>query len=146
MVDLVFKNIMSKELIILTLVVLFTKVSVAQKISNYEIKGTALGIVDNTVLYLEFTDEGTRVFDSTLVTKSKFSFSGQLKSTAVHALIKTKNYSDYKFFWLENSAILFEAEKGKFRQAIIKGSITQDKQNELDLLTASINHKKRIDR
>lgn len=47
-------------------------------------------------------------------------------------IIRTKNYSDYKFLWIENSAITFKGEKGKFKDAYIIGSRTQDDQNKLD--------------
>lgn len=118
---------------------------IAQDIGRYEILGAVSGIKDSTVLYLEFEDNNDKVLDSVFIANSKFKFEGRLRSKVVHALIKTHNYSDYKFFWLENATLKFNAEKGKFRQAGISGSKVQEEQNELDLLTNALSHKKRME-
>jgi len=40
-------------------------------------------------------------------------------------IVRTKDFSDYKFLWIENSEIELKGEKGSFRDATIKGSRTQ---------------------
>ncbi len=89
--------------------------------------------MNNTVLYLDFTDEGDKKIDSTYVVGESFTFEGVIKSDVVYALLRTQNYSDYKFFWIESGTIRFEAKKGGFRKATITGSKTQDEQNKLNL-------------
>jgi len=120
-------------------------ISFGQNKNQYEIIGSALGIKDYTVLYLDFADETDKILDSTYVIGEKFIFKGQLKSKVAKALLRTSNYSDYKFFWLENSTITFNAEKGKFRGADITGSNTQDEQNRLDLILQTVPRGKIID-
>jgi peroxiredoxin len=111
--------------------------------SQYEIVGTAKGLTDNTILFLDFTDENDKTLDSTSVVGEKFTFKGQLKSKALNTMIRTRNYSDYKFFWLENATVTFSAEKGKFRDATITGSKTQDEQNGLNQLLNKVSEKER---
>lgn len=110
---------------------------------KYEIIGSVKGLTTNTTLFLEFTDKNDKILDSTYVIGENFIFKGQLKSKAVNAIIKTRNYSDYKFFWLENSTIGFNAEKGKFRESNITGSKTQDEQNGLDQLLKTVSEKEK---
>jgi thiol-disulfide isomerase/thioredoxin len=114
--------------------------------SQYEIIGIAKGLRDNTILYLDFTDEDDKIIDSTSVVGEKFTFKGQLKSETVNAIIRTRNYSDYKFFWLENAAVTFNTEKGKFRDADITGSKTQDEQNGLNQLLKRVSEKEKTNR
>lgn len=120
-------------------------ISFGQNKNQYEIVGSASGIKDNTVLYLDFTDENNKILDSTYVVGEKFNFKGQLKSKETKALIRISNYSDYNFFWLESSTITFNAEEGKFRGANITGSKTQDEQNRLDLILQTVPEEKIID-
>jgi thiol-disulfide isomerase/thioredoxin len=110
---------------------------------KYEVIGSAKGLTDNTILFLEFTDENNTILDSASVVGEKFTFKGQLKSKAVNAIIRTRNFSDYKFFWLENSTIRFNAETGKFRESDIRGSKTQDVQNGLNQLLETASEKER---
>ena len=106
-----------------------------QNQNGYRIIGSAIGLVDSSVLYLEYAlSEDNKRVDSVYVIKEKFVFTGELKLKVVNALIRTHNFRDYKFLWLENSLISFTAEKGKFRNAVITGSVTQKEQNELDSL------------
>lgn len=104
-------------------------VSIAQD-RQFKIDGFAKNFADNTVLYLEYIDE--KRVDSTLVKNEKFTFNGELNVKVVRAILRTKDYSDYKFIWLENSVISFKGEKGKFRKATIEGSITQKTDDELN--------------
>jgi peroxiredoxin len=129
---------------ILSLFVLTCTFTYALAQGNYEIKGTAKGISDNTLLYLEFTDENEKILDSALVVGEQFTFKGQLKSKAVNAILKTFNYSNYKFFWMENANMTFKGEKGKFREAIITGSKTQAEQDALIESTKSLSDKQRM--
>ena len=101
--------------------ILFTK----QK-AGFEIIGELSGFADSTLLFLDDTD-------STFIINNKFHFIGSLDRNVKQVLLKTKNFSDYKFIWLENSVITFKAEKGKFRDAVIFGSKTQNEETKLDI-------------
>jgi peroxiredoxin len=117
------------------LVSVLTTSFIQENKNEYRIVGTASGLEDNTVLYLEYkSSEGNKGLDSAYIIDEKFSFTGELKLKVVNALIRTRNFSDYRFFWLENSVISFKAEKGKFQDAIIRGSETQNEENELNAI------------
>lgn len=119
--------------------------SLGQANSSFEILGTAKGFPDSTFLLLDYIDGSSKVLDSAVVVGEKFTFKGNLNTNATRALIKTKNLSDYKLFWLENSTIAFNAEKGKFREGAVTGSKLLQEQNELDLLIKGKSDKKRVE-
>lgn len=87
---------------------------------GYKIDGIAKGIEDGTEIFLH--DPITREkIDSSVVQNERFEFSGLLTEKTKQVIIATKGWSDYKYFWLENSEVGFKAEKGKFRAATITG-------------------------
>jgi peroxiredoxin len=115
--------------------------SFGQNSNSYVINGTAKGLADKTVLYLEYIDENKKVTDSALVQNQKFIFTGQLLSKSVNVLLRTSNFDNYNFFWLESSNITFEGEKGKFREAAIIGSATQNEQDRLNKKLRKVSEK-----
>ena len=93
--------------------------------NGFNIQGTASGIADGTEIFLH--DHFTREkIDSAVVHNEQFEFSGLLPEKARQVIIATKDWTDYKFFWLENSEVNFKAEKGKFRTATITGLELQE--------------------
>jgi peroxiredoxin len=122
---------MNKVLFLLLLTVLISKGSFAQK-GKFEIRGKLSGFADSTIIYLDNLTTSSPVhIDSTLVINNQFYFSGSIKEV-MRVMLRTIDFTDYKYFWLENTAIEFNAEKGKFRGAIITGSETQNEQSRLD--------------
>ena len=105
------------------------------KLNGFVINGTVTGFKDSTWIYLtDGSNKNLISTDSALVVAGKFQFRGKLSTTTINVIIKTKNLSDYTFFWLENSIITFKAEKGHFEQAIINGSKTQLDDDKLNTL------------
>lgn len=104
--------------------------------SGYRINGTVEGYADETLLILEYASnvDSLKFLDSARVKNGRFSFSGQISARAVNALIRTKDYRDYRFFWLENSTVSVALKKGKFRGAAIAGSKTQEEADRLNSL------------
>ena len=92
-----------------------------KEIVGYEINGTLKNIPDSSIVYIS---KNNKNIDSTVVVNEKFKLTGKLDNP-VNVYLIIKNSRDYKSFWLENSKISFDAEQGKFRQAIISGSKTQ---------------------
>lgn len=115
---------MNKILSFLLLTIAIPASSFGQN-QKFEIAGTLTGFADSTSIFLDD-------LDSTIIINNQFHFVGFLKENVKNVILRTNNYSDYKFFWLENSTISFKAEKGKFREAIIIGSNTQNMQNQLN--------------
>ncbi|MBD1393481.1 TlpA disulfide reductase family protein [Mucilaginibacter glaciei] len=108
-----------------------------QKNNNVTIAGKVTGFKDGTVLYLEdVSGEDIKIIDSARITNNAFSFSDTLSSPVLNARIRTADGSDYRFFYMEKASMTFTAKKGKFRQAIITGSKTQDDDNQLAEITS----------
>lgn len=92
---------------------------------GFTLNGSLSGFPDGTKLYLEDVTSGMgQMMDSSQVQSGQFQFKGQLPEGVRKVWVRTKDFSDYKSFWLENAVIQFQAQKGKFRQAEIKGSAT----------------------
>ena len=100
--------------------------------SGYEINGIAKNMPDSTVINLS---DNKNIKDSTMVIGEKFYFKGNVENPT-KVFIAVKDFSDFKFFWLENSKIDFKAEKGNFQQSRITGSENQKK---ADILNEKIN-------
>ena len=125
---------MNRTLALLLYAVTISIVSLSQtQKGKFEITGKLSGFADSTLIYLDdLTTSSPIHIDSTLVINNQFHFVGSINEEVLNVILRTNNFSDYKYFWLENLAITFKAEKGKFRQAIISGSRTQTEQNKLD--------------
>lgn len=97
---------------------------------GYKIIGTVTGFADSTLLYLDdVTDGSFRHIDSTYIIAEKFQFTSKIKEKALRVSIRAKDINYRTSFWLENETIYFTAQKNKFRQALIKGSKTQEEAN-----------------
>lgn len=130
-----------KQIIFTIILTPILTVSLAQN-NKFKIDGFAKGFSDNTVLYLEYTIDDKKQVDSTLITNENFTINGELSLKVVRAILRTKNFSDYKFLWLESSVISFKGERGKFRKAIIEGSITQKYDDELNTAIEKVGESK----
>jgi peroxiredoxin len=105
-------------------------------VEGFSITGTVQGFPDGTELYLDdASGADMKAMDSTKISNGKFRFSGSISSAALHSIIRTYDFSDYKFFWLENNALTFKAEKGKFHYAAVAGSSAQNDEEKLEALT-----------
>lgn len=103
------------------------------KPKGFQIIGSTTGLADSTLIFLEDASTSSLLkTDSTFIIDGKFSFSGSLKENVSQVILRTRDFSDYKFLWIENSIITFRGERGKFRQATITGSLTQNDQERLD--------------
>ena len=119
-------------LLFLTVAILTTTFAQVKK-RNFEITGKLSGFADSTLIYLDdLTNSSAIHIDSAIVINNQFHFGGSIKEEVLNVILRTNNFSDYKYFWLENAAITFKAEKGKFREAVIIGSKTQNIQDQLD--------------
>lgn len=109
-------------------------------LDGFKITGIAKGIADSTWILLESAGNSTvnKVMDSTMVINEKFELTGKVEEPPMRALLRTKNFSDYRFIWLENRQILFNGSKGRFREAEVSGSETEQKSSELDALILPI--------
>ena len=133
-------------LTVLLIIAIFTTAFIRKNESpdkeSYIITGSVKGYPDSTKLYLDdISTDNSNTIDSTVIIRDQFKFSGTMSGNILHAIIHTKRFSDYKFFWIENNPMTFTAEKGKFHFAIITGSKAQEKDDELNAAINLINQK-----
>lgn len=101
---------------------------------GFTITGTVTGFVDSTKIYLEDATPGEKlnIIDSAHIVGGKFTLKGKVNGKTMNVMLATKNNEDYKFLWIENSDMTFKADKGKFRDAVITGSDTQQDADKLE--------------
>lgn len=95
------------------------------KVAEFSFTGKTNGLENGTILILENIDTD-KVLDSTIVQNNSFVFNTKLTSSPIRAVFHTKDYSNYRFVWLENNEMIFDATLSDFRNALIKGSKTED--------------------
>ncbi len=103
---------------------LFALVSCNTNHNGFKITGLTSGFPDSTKIYL-IESETSKICDSALVLKNQFHFKGHtdsLKNYTIH----TKNFRDYKMFWIDNSAILINSQHSTLRNARVSGSEFQN--------------------
>lgn len=93
--------------------------------AKFSLIGNTNGITNGTILYLasNLTNE---VIDSAVVENNYFKFQTKLTHAPLHTTLHTKNFSHYRFLWLENSPMTFDATKMDFKHAIVKGSDSEN--------------------
>jgi peroxiredoxin len=124
-----------KNTILVLLIILFFN-SAFTNLKAFKIIGTATGFADSTLLYLDdITDGSFKHIDSTVIINEKFTFKGTLKAVSVQTSIRTKDFENRCYLWLENAVVYFNGTKGKFNSVIIKGSTSQNEQYQLNALT-----------
>lgn len=96
-------------------------------VSSYTITGFAHGYADSTWLYLDSGDKLSTALDSVQVLQEPFVFPIQSEeyTTPRKYAVRTKSFSDYKLFWMENASLIFSGVKGDFKNAMIDGSVFQ---------------------
>lgn len=92
---------------------------------EFELTGTTSGIDNGTVLYLDHVSTNNLI-DSAVVQNNTFSFNTRLTSSPDQVVLRTKDYSHYRFLWLENNPMLFDQTQSDFRRANVTGSETEN--------------------
>lgn len=132
--------------IILSVIVVTMLSATRQMNNNYEgkslsgdliITGYAHGFKDSTWLYLDNAEILGIAIDSVRVLEERFFFRIKDKKSPdpKQYAIRTKSFSDYKIFWVENEPLKFSGVKGNFRNAMIDGSVFQRRMESFDRLT-----------
>lgn len=121
-----------------SLLLLVTTISISsfsqQQDKKFEIIGNVSGFPDSTYIQLFDFSSGSNdlLMDSAQIINSKFTFKGTInKEYQSVGLICQRNI---KVFWIERGIIHFDAEKGKFCDAVITGSSMQDEASQLNAL------------
>lgn len=88
---------------------------------EFSLHGTTTGFEDDSYLYLSIGD----VIDSTLVNDNQFSFSTKFYTYPAEALLRDKDYSNYRFLWLQNNSMTIDASNSSLKKAAVTGSETE---------------------
>lgn len=107
------------------------------KRDGYTITGQTSDLPDSTLVFLtelEFTKEKPdfvpKIVDSTFIINNKFLFQGNIDSEYQIMVLRLKDFSQYKYLWVENNEMTFDASNSTFRYAKISGSKIQDQASE----------------
>lgn len=94
----------------------------------YLIAGFAHGFKDSSWLYLDDANISGEAVDSAMVMNERFYFISKETLSKIFRpyAIRTKSFSDYKMFWIENEPVIFSGIKGNFRNSLINGSAFQE--------------------
>lgn len=95
--------------------------------STLNITGFAHGFKDSSWLYLDEADSFGKAIDSAIVMNERFYLKTKKALTEKYKryAIRTKSFSDYKFFWMENQSLTLSGVKGNFKNSLISGSVFQ---------------------
>lgn len=91
---------------------------------EFSLIGTTNGIENGTFLYLDKVS-GEKIIDSIKVENNSFSFQTKLSKTPLRVVLRTKDFSHYRFLWLENNQMQFDGTETDFRHANVTGSISE---------------------
>lgn len=118
--------------------------------TEFSLVGTTRGIEDGTVIYLDNADSQTDdLIDSTVVKNNSFGFRTKLSISPLHIVLRTKDFSHYRFLWLENNPMTFDATQEDFKNAIVTGSyeenLGQSLRSQIENLSEEGQRKKEIE-
>ncbi len=119
-----------------------------KSVVEFSLSGTTNGIENGTVLYLDDISN-KELIDSVFVENNSFNFKTKLPITPLRVVLRTKDYSHYRFLWLEKNPMTFDGTKADFRNANVTGSksenLSQNLHKEIDTLSREDQQKKEIE-
>ncbi|WP_262708981.1 TlpA disulfide reductase family protein [Winogradskyella algicola] len=118
--------------------------------AEFSLTGKTRGIENGTMIYLDNADSQTiDLIDSTKVENNSFVFNTELPNSPLHVVLRTNDDSHYRFLWLENKSMTFDASQNDFENAIVTGSkvenSAQSLRKELENLSEENQRKKEIE-
>ena len=100
----------------------------SQDHSVFSLEGSTHGFADGAIIIMSIGDEKA---DSAVVRDNRFSFQFSLDQSPLRAILHTRDFSEYRFLWLENQPMTFDASQSDFRNAPVTGSETDKLYQEL---------------
>ncbi|MBL7471226.1 TlpA disulfide reductase family protein [Robertkochia sediminum] len=114
--------------------------------AEFSLIGKTNGLKDGTSLYLELDNE---IIDSTEIKNNAFVFNTEISKSPLEVILRTNDFSQYRFVWLENNQMTFDATNTDFKNAKVLGSETENLSTtlgqKLDTIPRSKRHKYRAD-
>lgn len=107
--------------------------------TEFSMTGKTNGIENGTMIYLDNADsQNIDLIDSTRVENNSFVFNTKLSNSPLQVALWTDD-EHYRFLWLENNKMTFDASKSNFENAKVTGSdienLAQSLRKELENLT-----------
>lgn len=93
------------------------------KETEFSLQGTTNGIENGTILYLDIEN---KTIDSTKIENNKFVFNSKLPHSPIQVIVRKQDFSQYRFLWVENNPMTFDASKTDFRNAKVTGSESEN--------------------
>lgn len=118
------------ERTILILTIIFVISCAGQNENKFSLTGKTKGMGNGTILLLENSQNG-EIIDSVTVENNRFKFHKPLATSPLQVILRTEDSSKYRFIWLENSKMTFDATKLNFRDALVNGSDTENQEQDL---------------
>lgn len=90
---------------------------------EFSMTGKTNGLENGTMIYLDNADsQSIDLIDSTAVKNNSFVFHTKLSNSPLHVVIRTNDDHNYRFLWLENNSMTFDASESNFENASVTGS------------------------
>jgi len=102
---------------------------------EFSLEGKTKEIKNGTLLYLD-GDNG--ILDSAKIKENAFTFHTDLSESPKQVILRTKDFSHYRYLWLEDTTMTFDATKSDFRNAKVTGSNEENLSQELHKKTDSL--------
>jgi len=111
--------------------------------NEFQLNGITKDFENGTVLYFDNTSTETLI-DSAVVEDNTFHFNTKLPKSPLQVVLRTKDFSHYRFLWLENNPMTFDASNSDFRNAIVTGSVEENLSYKLSKETDTLSRDERI--
>lgn len=131
-----------KKIILVYCAILLVSCNEKKEVS-FSLNGQTQGIKDGTTLYLDGDD---KIIDSTKVNNNSFEFITDLRQSPTQVVLRTKDFSHYRFLWLEDTLMTFDASQSDFRNAKVTGSYEEDLSQKLHKQTDSLPREKQLEK
>lgn len=128
--------------LIFGLLLIFLSSCNEEKQKEFSLQGKTQEIENGTILYL---DADNTLLDSTTIQNNSFEFHTDLTESPKQAILRTKDYSQYRYLWLEDTLMTFDATKSDFSNAIVIGSYEENLSQELSKKTDSLPREKQLE-
>ena len=130
-----------KKLILGLSIILLSSCNEQKKI-EFSLEGKTHEIENGTVILL---DGDNTILDSTIIENNSFAFHTDLIKSPKQVILRTKDYSHYRYLWLEDTIMTFDASKSDFSNAEVTGSYEENLSQELSKETDSLPRDKRLE-
>lgn len=108
--------------------------------TKFSLNGKTKDVENGMVIYLIID----QFKDSTVIENNTFHFKTKLPHSPIEAVLRTKDNFAYRFLWLEDNSMTFEASNGDFLTANVAGSESEDLIQDLYRIADTLPREKRL--